>query len=243
MNRTALPRHLGLLLAGVLAAGLAACGAAAGPPSSSPTGDTGDQFVGVVPGMSGTPTPTGGATIVSVPPSPPPVEPAQEDCVSYDPSNLTVTADGDAWLLRDGGHRMKLFDTQADAEDARRVARNWQQMCYIGRGNSGPDRYRTMVNYFQQPSGLPLGPAPVTLDCVTYDPDDLAIYHGPGHPANPDEDDWALFSGGIPLVFLATEPDALRAQEVASDYTRLCHIGAGNDRPDPFRYSMEWWRP
>jgi hypothetical protein len=193
----------------------------------------------VVPGVSQTPT----ATIVSPPPPPPPpVEPSPEDCVSYDPANLTIIADGDAWLLRDGGHRIKVFDTFGDAEDAKRVARNWRQWCYIGRSNSGPDRYRNMVNYFKEPSGLPFGAAPSTLDCVTYDPDDLDIYHGPGHPANPDEDDWALFSGGIPLLFLATEPDALRAKDVASGFTRLCHIGAGNDRPDPYRYSIEWWR-
>jgi hypothetical protein len=123
------------------------------------------------------------------------------------------------------------------------VARNWERLCFIGRGDTGPDRYRHIVHYFKQPSGLPLGPGPVTLDCVTYDPDDLDIYHGPGHPAMPDEDDWALFSGPTPLLFLATESDALRAQIVASGYTRLCVIGADNDRPDPYRYRMHWWRP
>jgi hypothetical protein len=29
---------------------------------------------------------------------------------------------------------------------------------------------------------------------------------------------------------------------VASEYGRLCVIGSGNDRPDPFRYRMTWWR-
>lgn len=168
---------------------------------------------------------------------------AAVDCVSYNPANLSVTASGDAWVLRDGTHAMKLFDTAADAEDARRVARNWKQLCFIGRGNSGPDRYRHMITYFKEPSGLPLGPAPANIECITYDPDDLDLYSGAAHPADADNDDWALYSGPIPLLFLANEPDAQRARLVARDYTRVCFIGAGNDRPDPYRYQMEWWRP
>jgi hypothetical protein len=167
---------------------------------------------------------------------------APEDCVSYNPANLTVTANGDAWILRDGNHSMLLFDTAADAEDGRRVARNWKKLCFIGRGNTSADRYRYITTYFKEASGLPLGLAPATLDCVSYDSDDLDIYEGPAHPADPDNHEWALYSGPVPLLFFASQPDALRGQIVASGFTRLCRIGSGNDRPDPFRYQMEWWR-
>ena len=246
MNRTSMKRLLGLFGVALAAWGLAACGPAANPltqpsPATTPTAGVGedvDQTLEEVP--VSTPSPdevVAVATFVF-----PVAQPASEDCVGYNPSNLTVTTSGDAWVLRDGSHGMVLFDTQADAEDGRRVARNWTKLCFIGRDNTEPDRYRYIVTYFTNPSGLPLGPAPETMDCIPYDPDDLAIYSGPAHPADPENEDWALHSGATPLLFLASEPDALRAEIVASDNTRLCVIGHGNDRPDPYRYRLFWWR-
>jgi hypothetical protein len=136
---------------------------------------------------------------------------------------------------------LELFDTKSDADNALKVARNWKQNCFIGRDNDKPDRYRYIINYFATPSGLPLGLAP-TLDCVTYNPAQLALYSGVAHPADPNQDEWALYSGPIPLLFLASEPDALRAKIVAEAHTKRCLIGHGNDRPDPARYLMYHWQ-
>jgi len=252
MNRS-LPRRPVLYLAVALSLGLAGCGGQGfgpglGQPSDSPDPTSDEVVEQTLDEITGEPTPPAGPETEAPPPGPetevpqPPAEPTPEDCVSYDPANLTVAVSGDAWLLRDGNHAMKIFDTVADAEDAKRVARNWRQLCFIGRGNSGPDRYRHMVTYFREPSGLPLGVAPATIDCISYDPDDLDLYSGPAHPADPGSDEWALYSGPVPLLFLANEPDAQRTRLVASGYTKLCFIGAGNDRPDPFRYQLEWWR-
>jgi hypothetical protein len=258
MNRS-LPLRPGLLLVAALSLGLAGCGQGLGPGLASPTPDppvTPDVTVSedgeqTLEEVTDGPTPEVEPPATEEPPEPTitmvtltllPVLPAAEDCVSYNPANLTVTASGDAWLLRDGDHAMKLFDTAAEAEDARRVARNWSRLCFIGRGGSGPDRYRHIINYFKEPSGLPLGVAPATIDCITYDPDDLDLYEGPAHPAEPDHNYWSLYSGPTPLLELDNQADAMRAEIVASGYTRLCFIGAGNDRPDPYRYQMEWWR-
>jgi hypothetical protein len=235
-------RYFGLLGVALAACALAACGPAGAPLTQvSPTA-TVEVDDGVEQTLEELPVPTPSEVGTAATFVPPLAAPAPEDCVGFDPANLTVTASGDAWLLRDGGHAMKLFDTKADAEDGRRVARNWTKLCFIGRGNDEPDRYRYIVHYFKDPSGLPLGPAPSTLDCITYDPSDLAIYSGPAHPADPENEDWALHSGATPLLFLSTEPDALRAEIVASGNTRLCLIGHGNDRPDPYRYRLFWWR-
>ncbi|MDG4833607.1 hypothetical protein O7627_30500 [Solwaraspora sp. WMMD1047] len=180
--------------------------------------------------------PQGGAGDPADPPSSPPeVEPSAEDCVSYDPADLTVEAVGDAWRMRSGSHLMKVFDTKVDAEDGVKVARNWTLMCFIGRGNDRADRHRYIFTYWRQPSGLPLGPAPA-LDCVHYDPTELRI-HGP------DGSGWGLRAGGgVPLLFLDTAPDAERARLVAAGHRQLCVIGHGNDRPDPARYLMQHWR-
>jgi hypothetical protein len=171
-----------------------------------------------------------------------PAAPAPEDCVSYNPSNLTVIAStGGTWTLRDGGHAIKVLATKSDADAAKAVARRWTQRCFIGRGNDREDRYRYIITYWKSPSGLPFEFAP-TLDCITYDPSALSIYYGSPHPANPDQNDYALYAGATPLVFLDTEADALRAQLVAAANTRLCIIGHGNALPDPARYYLHTWR-
>ncbi|MFV2126412.1 hypothetical protein ACFHWS_18030 [Micromonospora sp. LOL_013] len=164
----------------------------------------------------------------------PPVQPAAEDCVTYDPANLTIEQSGDAWRMRDGGHAIKLFATKTDAEDGVKVARNWTRLCFIGRDNDRADRHRYIITYFQGPSGLPFGPAP-HFDCITYDPAELAV-HGP------DGDGWGLRAAATPLLFLASAADAERARLVAAGNTRLCLIGHGNGQPDPSRYQLEYWR-
>jgi hypothetical protein len=172
-----------------------------------------------------------------------PAEPAPEDCVSYNPSNLTVVASaGGTWTLRDGSHAMKVLATKSDADAAKSVARLWTQLCFIGRGNDRDDRYRYIITFWKSPSGLPPQVAPA-LDCITYDPSTLSVYYGSPHPADPDQNDYAVYSGPTPLVFLATEADALRAQLVAAANTRLCVIGHGNPLPDPAHYYLHVWRP
>lgn len=248
-------RRIGMLAVALLALGLTACGTVSSGASPDPTSlpTSGESAQTMLDDLPAQPDPGQPATADPQPPNPGPqppnpdpqptkvVQPANEDCVSYNAANLTVTALGDAWVLRDGTHAMTLFDTQTDAEDGKRVARNWTQLCFIGRDNTKADRYRYIITYFKTPSGLPLGPAP-TFECIPYNPATLAIYSGAPHPADPTQDDWALYSGGTPLIFLASEPDALRAKLVAAANTRVCSIGHGNDRPDPSRYIMEYWR-
>jgi hypothetical protein len=237
-------RLVSLAFVALVGLALTGCGVASTPGGGAGAGpDEGVGTVSEIPGAGGT---EGAETATPAPPTtvPPLVvaaQPAAEDCVSYNPSNLTVAALGDAWILKDGSHNMLLFDTKSDADNGLKVARNWKHLCFIGRDNDMPDRYRYIITYFKTASGLPLGLAP-TLACATYNPAQLTIYSGVAHPANPDLFEWALYAGPIPLVFLASEPDALRAKIVASGHTQRCVIGHGNDRPDPARYLMYHWR-
>ncbi|MGH3737135.1 MAG: hypothetical protein ACRDT6_16195 [Micromonosporaceae bacterium] len=71
------------------------------------------------------------------------------DCLSYNPHNLTVEKYGTAgWRLLDGSHAMLLLDTAGDAERMRLVAAGNSRLCFIGRGNSRPDRQRYIVEYW-----------------------------------------------------------------------------------------------
>jgi hypothetical protein len=232
-----------LALAALLVTGVAACGrhgtSAGSAPVTSGPAEAAEDLLGETPVAEepGTPTtqPPGPAP-EGQPPAPPPdpvVEPAAIDCVSYNPSNLTIEAYGDVWRMRDGNHAMLLFATKTDADDAKKVARNWKELCFIGRGNDRADRYRYIATWWRTPSGLPLGPAPA-FDCVTYDKTKLAVQQV--------QSDWALTAGGGPLLVLATQADALRAKVVANGYPKLCFIGRDNDKANPSRYIIEFWR-
>jgi len=237
-----------LALSALAVTAVAACGrhgtSAAGSAPTAPAEAAQDLF-GETPTAEDPETPAEDPEALTTPspePSPegqpevkpePVIEPAGIDCVSYNPSNLTIEPFGAVWRLRDGNHAMKLLATKADAEDARKVARNWRELCFIGRGNDRPDRYRYIATWWRTPSGLPLGPAPA-FDCVAYDKAKLAV--------KPVQSDWALTAGGSPLLILATPNDALRAKIVATGYTKLCFIGRNNDQPDPARYMLQFWR-
>jgi hypothetical protein len=242
MNRTRTTLRW-LALAAALSTATACGPGPAAPPSGTGTG-TLSAGAEVDPGFG--PAPEDATPEAPQPDGTPaegvPAEPAPEDCVSYNPSNLTVVASaGGTWTLRDGSHAMKVLATKSDADAAKAVARLWTQLCFIGRGNDRDDRYRYIITYWKSPSGLPPQLAPA-LDCIAYDPSKLSVYYGSPHPADPDQDDYALYAGPTPLLFLATEADALRAQLVAATYARLCVIGHGNPLPDPAHYYLHAWR-
>ena len=238
-------RHAGWLVLAVLA--LSACGQSQPPAAPPPVAPevSGIEDFGSVPPPGVVPSES---TPVPPPPPPPtdnpkpPVAPAPETCVPYNAAALTVVANGDAWILKDDSLNLKIFDTKADAEDAKKVARNWTRYCTIGGKNTRPVRSRYIFSYFQMPSGLPLGSAP-QFDCVPYDPAKLTIHSGVAHPADQSETAWALKSGATALLYFATEADAQRGKLVAAANKQLCFIGQDNDRPDPDRYILEYWRP
>jgi hypothetical protein len=163
------------------------------------------------------------------------VAPSPEDCVSFNPANLSVSSAGaSGWYLRDGSHSLALLDTSADAQDALKVARNHTMFCFIGRSNHRADRYLYIVHYFAGVSNLPKGAAPV-LDCTTYQPANVTVIAAGA-------DGWRLVDGGHVLLTLDTAAEGERARLVASAHTQLCFIGRDNSRPDRERYIFEYWR-
>lgn len=60
---------------------------------------------------------------------------AGEDCVSFDPSNLSVRTSGNQWLLVDGNHSLFAFPNEAEAEQARNIIQKhgFTKSCFVGR--------------------------------------------------------------------------------------------------------------
>lgn len=159
---------------------------------------------------------------------------AAEDCLPYDPRSLTIADEGaNGWLLTDGGSRMLMLDNQADAERALAVARAHTAHCFIGRGNSRPDRYQYVTHYWTGDSGLG---APMSgEDCISYGPASVGIFDRGALG-------WRLEDGSSWLLLFDNQADGNRGLTVARTASRLCFIGRGNSRPDRQAYIVEYWR-
>jgi hypothetical protein len=73
-----------------------------------------------------------------------------EDCIGYDPANLSIENLGTTgWRLDSGPIAMVLADTVDDANNLKALAGNYAQQCFIGRNNSRSDRLRYIVDYWK----------------------------------------------------------------------------------------------
>ncbi len=74
----------------------------------------------------------------------------QRDCIPYNPDNLRIVDEGaSGWLLTDGRSRMLILDNQRDAQNALTLSKRHTQQCFIGRGNTRPNRPAHIVEYWE----------------------------------------------------------------------------------------------
>lgn len=73
-----------------------------------------------------------------------------EDCLSYNPNNLTLENEGDrGFLLTDNVSRMLMLDNRDDARQAKQLAENNTKHCFIGRSNTRPNRRGYIFHYWK----------------------------------------------------------------------------------------------
>lgn len=174
-------------------------------------------------------------------PTPPPPQLPPEvltDCIGYDPATLALEDLGAlGWRLNSSTSAMLLTDNFDDAQRVLALAQLNRQRCFIGRGNTRPDRSRYLVTFWTGDAGtivaIPDG-AIANADCLPYDPNNLTI-----------EDlgalGWRLNSGPSAMVLADNEGDANLLRTMASDYSQQCFVGRGNSRPDRFSYIEDYW--
>lgn len=74
----------------------------------------------------------------------------QPDCIAYRTAGLRTVDEGSTgWLLTDGVSRMVILDSERDAGNALLLARSFTNQCFVGRGNTRPDREAYIVQYWQ----------------------------------------------------------------------------------------------
>jgi hypothetical protein len=151
----------------------------------------------------------------------------------YNSAALFIVDEGaSGWLLTDGGSRMLVLDTQADANDALALAQRHTAHCFIGRGNSRPNRRDYVHEYWTGESGFLTHIA--QRDCISYNRDQLQI-------VDEGASGWLLTDGSSRMIILDNEFDAQNALILARRHTNQCFIGRGNSRPDRKLYIVEYW--
>ena len=176
------------------------------------------------------PTPTN--TPTSTPTPAPAIEP--QDCLPYNPANLRIVDEGaNGWLLTDGVSRMLILDNETDARNALALAQRHTAHCFIGRGNTRPNRKDYIVEYWTGDSGLAttIGPE----DCLPYNPANLQI-------VDEGANGWLLTDGVSRMLILDNETDARNALALAQRHAAQCFIGRGNTRPNRKDYIVEYWK-
>jgi hypothetical protein len=189
----------------------AACGGDSTGPS--PTGGE---------GIINDPVTTSSPTAVASPTAAPPATPA-EDCYTYDAQMLldSYAAGVHAIRVDHGDEIIRVYGGPDDAigDAAISVATFFNEICYIGRGNSfnSPE---FVFEYWQDPSGMnhPNQPDALFFGCGNYSPSDLVVEPlGPGLG-------WRVRAGAVDLQHFATEADANAGRAVLALADEICYL-------------------
>ena len=157
-----------------------------------------------------------------------------QDCVNYDPAPLKVASDRTAgWVITDGGSNLLTLDNETDARRALALAGRYKSHCFLGRGNTRPNRSDYVIEYWEAPTG-----APTRIDvedCVRYDKATLRI-------AEAGAQGFVLTDGRSRLLAADTRKDAQKAWDIAQQHSMLCFIGRGNRRLNQRDYIVQYWK-
>jgi len=184
---------------------------------------------GEPPGPGGTTTPGPAGTTAT--PSPAGTAPAfTEDCYTYDAQVLTKSYAAGVWVIRPdhGEELIRVHGGPADGvgDRALAVAKHWNTICYIGRGNpfNNPDfvfeYWRDQSDFYNTPWPNPQGA------CGTYNFNTLQVENMGGGLG------WRVTDGTRDLQHFASQQDANNGRTVLTNYDELCKIDSETPSPD-----------
>jgi len=155
--------------------------------------------------------------------------PSPEDCLRHNPNALTYSYNSSqqVWQVMEGGHALLAYKREADAKDGVAVAKRFRQHCFVGRNNTRPERYRYVMDYWREPSGINTTIA--NPDCIRLNPANLSI-------VDLGATGWQIRDGSSYLAVLDTKKDAESMVLVMKHYTNVCYLGRGYNGADRLMY-------
>lgn len=156
-------------------------------------------------------------------PAKPILQPMDEDCISFNPSNTRVTRAQGRWKIAEGNHWMFDFgNNKAEADRSLRIIKHYRmnQSCFVGR----PDpSFKYMLRSGHAPVGDIRGE-----DCIAFNPNNIQVKRINGRWKIVEESHWIV-------DFEGNEAEARKTFRIIKKYgfNKSCFVG----RPDPnFQY-------
>jgi hypothetical protein len=162
--------------------------------------------------------------------------PSPEDCVSYNPNNLTLAYASGTYTVKDGSKLVvKVYGSQGDevGDKALALAQRYRKHCSIGRDNGREDEASYVFDYWRDASGLKPTIPGQEDDCSSYDRTDLTVDDmGSGYG-------WRVRENDHVLHIFDNETDAKAGKLVLAKYGQICFIGdSGDDEQDVVNYML-----
>jgi hypothetical protein len=215
----------------------------AAPADQPPANDTADQSVGSTGGQTGGGAGTGGGSGSGSGSSSGGGSgsgggqswPSPEDCVSYNPNNLTVNFASGAYTVSDGAKVVvKVYGQSGDntGKQALALAQRYSRHCYLGRNNHRTeDREQYIFDYWRDPSGKNTTITDLEDLCSNYNRNNLTVEDmGDGYG-------WRVKDHDHVLHLFDNESDARNGKLVLAKYNKICSIG-DNDGYDSINFML-----
>lgn len=159
--------------------------------------------------------------------------PSPEDCLTYNPANLTKQYAAGIHQIIDGTRIvLRLHGGASDnvGEQGLALARRYKRHCFIGRSNTREEKGEYIFDYWRDGSGST--PSIPDESCSGYNRSNLTVEDmGSGHG-------WRVKDHDHVLQLFDNETDARNGKLVLAKYSRICFIDEaydGLDR-DPISY-------
>jgi hypothetical protein len=193
-----------------------------GPSASTPTTDPSAGGVG---GQAPDPTPTnnngsGGGSGGQASDWPTP-----EDCIAYNPNNLTKKYEAGIWTINDGNTQvMRLHGGPGDntGDKGLALARRFKSHCFIGRNNQREEKYSYIFDYWRNSSGINTTIPDQDEDCSPYNRANISVDEMGDNAYRVKDHDHVLHG-------FDTKSDAEKGKLVLAKYNQICFIGNSDD--------------
>ncbi len=152
--------------------------------------------------------------------------PNPEDCITYNPDNVTVVYQSGVFSVNDGGTVIMRLNGQQGSDTGAKglaLAQRYHRHCFIGRQNSRPDRATYTFDYWRDASGRTPSIPGQDDDCSDYNRGNLTVEDmGDGNG-------WRVKDHDHVLQLFDNGDDARNGKLVLSKYRTICSIGDQTD--------------
>jgi hypothetical protein len=147
--------------------------------------------------------------------------PSPEDCITYNPNNLTKKYEAGIWTINDGDTQVMRLQGSPSGNTGDKglaLAKLWKSHCFIGRNNHRDEKYAYIFDYWRNSSGIHTTIPDQDEDCSPYNRNNITV-DDMGDGAYRVKDHDHVLHG------FDTKQDANNGKLVLAKYSQICFIG------------------